>query len=92
MEESLKVDKDFIKAFNQGYEVAKELDLKVPMFPKEGSDIRLDSSMQAGMFQYIKERQANVNKSIRTSHTTLKASILKRTLGKNRNKGKGLTP
>jgi len=92
MEESVKVDDKFKRAFNLGYEVAKELDLKVPMFSKEGSDITLKSPIQAGMFQFVQDKQAVLDKTIVNSNKVLKKSSIKKTFGKNRNKGKGLTP
>jgi len=92
MEESLKVDEKFKKAFNLGYEVAKELDLKTPMFQKKGSDITLKSPVQAGIFRFVQDRQAGLDKSIAKSNKVQKRSVIKKTFGKNRNKGKGLTP
>jgi len=46
MEENLKFEKKFKREFNLGYELAKELDLKAPMFVDEGSDITLISYIQ----------------------------------------------
>lgn len=91
MEENLIVDEEFKKAFNLGYELAKELDLKKPMFQKEGSDISLKSPLQAGMFQFVKDKQAVTNKKI-DNNNNVKRKIIKKTFGKNRNKGKGLIP
>ena len=92
MDEDLKIDEKFKRAFNLGYEVAKELDLKTPMFQNESSDTTLKSPMQAGIFQYVKEGQPTINKNIGKSKTALKSKIIKKTFGKNRNKGKGPTP
>lgn len=92
MEENLKVDEKFKKAFNLGYEVAKELDLKKPMFPKEGSDITLKSPMQAGMFQFVQEKEGIVAKKINVDKNIFERKSIKRTFGKNKNEGKGLTP
>lgn len=92
MEENLKVDEKFKKAFNLGYELAKELNLKKPMFSKEGSDITLKSAMQAGMFQFVQEKQAIINREINTSDNVLKRKTVKKTFGKNKNDGKGLMP
>ncbi len=55
MEENLKVDKDYKEAFNLGYELAKELDLKSPMFKDLTSGNDRLSAMQAGMADYSKE-------------------------------------
>lgn len=92
MEESVKVDEKFKRAFNLGYEVAKELDLKTPMFQYENSDITLKSPIQAGMFQFVRERQAVMDKKINNSNHLLKRKTINKTFGKNRNRGKGLTP
>ncbi|MFS4416455.1 hypothetical protein [Maribacter sp. 2307ULW6-5] len=92
MEKNLRVDKSYIEAFNLGYEVAKELDLKTPMFQNESSNITLKSPMQAGMFQFVQDRQAVLDKRIGKSKKALKTNTIKKTFGKNRNRGKGLTP
>jgi hypothetical protein len=92
MEENLKVDEKFRRAFNLGYEVAKELDLKTPMFQNESSDITLKSSMQAGMFQFVRDKQAVLGITMGSSVKVLKKSSIKKTFGKNRNNEKGLTP
>lgn len=91
MEENIKVDKEFLKAFNLGYEVAKELDLKTPMLQNRSSDITLKSPIQAGMFQFVQDKQAVLDKTIGNSNKVLKKSLIKKTLDKNRNRGKGLT-
>ena len=92
MEENLKIDEKFKRAFNLGYEVAKELDLKTPMFQNESSDIALKSPMQAGMFQFVQDRPAILGKRISKSKNALDINTVKKTFGKNRNRGKGLTP
>lgn len=91
MEENLKVDEKFKRAFNLGYEVAKELDLKTPMFQNESTDITLKSPMQDGMFQFVQDKQAILDKTIGNSNKVLKKSSIKKTFDKNRNKGRGLT-
>jgi hypothetical protein len=91
MEDSVKVDEKFKRAFNLGYEVAKELDLKTPLFQNESSDITLKSLIQAGMFQFVRDKHV-LDKIIKNSNRVLKKSSLKKTFGKNVNKGKGLTP
>ena len=90
MEENLIVDAKFKRAFNLGYEVAKELDLETPMFQNESSDITLKSPTQAGMFQFVQDRQTVIDKKINNSNNVLKRKSIKKTFGKN--KGKGLTP
>ena len=92
MEESLKVDEKFKRTFNLGYEVAKELDLKTPMFQNESSDITLKSAIQAGIFQFVQDKQGVLDKTIGNSNKVLKKRPIKKIFGRNRNKGKGLTP
>jgi len=90
MEEYLKVDEKFKRAFNLGYEVAKELDLKTPMLQNEGSDITLKSPVQAGMYQFVQDRQAVVDNKVKNSKNVLKIKTIKKTFRKDN--GKGLTP
>ncbi|MDL5514391.1 hypothetical protein QSE00_21435 [Arenibacter sp. M-2] len=61
MEEHLKVDKDYLEAFNLGYELAKELKLKSPMFKNIESDISRIHTLQIGMEEYCKEITLNKN-------------------------------
>lgn len=55
MNSETKIDKNYKEAFNLGYELAKELNLKSPMF----NDIKVDNerigAMQAGMAQFSDE-------------------------------------
>lgn len=55
MEESLKVDKDLVKAFNQGYELAKKLNMTSPMFRDLNPNIVRLNAMQAGMTEFCNE-------------------------------------
>ncbi|MCM4173004.1 hypothetical protein DHD32_16065 [Arenibacter sp. TNZ] len=55
MEENLKVDKDYMEAFNLGYELAKELNLKSPMFKEVNSKNERMNAIQSGMEQYNRE-------------------------------------
>ena len=66
----MKVSKDYKEAFNLGYEMAKELKLKSPMFQNSKSESNRLDAMQAGMMQYheeilkqnsIKENKQNSN-------------------------------
>jgi len=92
MKENQRIDKSYIEAFNLGYEVARELDLKTPMFRNENPSITLNSPMQAGMFQFVQDKQAVLDKTIGSSNKVLKKRSIKKTFGINRNRGKGLTP
>ncbi len=52
MSEETNVDKNYKEAFNLGYELAKELNLKSPMFKDINADDNRMNAMQAGMQQY----------------------------------------
>jgi hypothetical protein len=67
MEENLKVDKDYMEAFNLGYELAKELKLMSPMFKNIESGNRRMHAMQTGMEEYSKEITINKNLSLDSS-------------------------
>jgi hypothetical protein len=56
-----KVDKDYKDAFNLGYELAKELNLKSPMFKDVSSGNDRMNAMQAGMEQYSIEKVEQKN-------------------------------
>ena len=60
----------------------------VASFAKEGSDIILESPMQAGMYRYIQERPAVIDKKIGISNNVLNSESIKKIFGKI--KGKGL--
>ncbi len=62
MSEETKVDKDYKEAFNLGYELAKELSLKSPMFKEVSSGNNRMNAMQAGMEQHSKEIVKERNK------------------------------
>ncbi|HEA23149.1 hypothetical protein LCGC14_1398980 [marine sediment metagenome] len=55
MSEETKVDKDYLEAFNLGYELAKELSLKSPMFNDMNFGNDRIIAMQAGMIECGKE-------------------------------------
>lgn len=63
MSEETKVDKDYLEAFNLGYELAKELSLKSPMFEDLNSENNRLTAMQEGMEQYTKEITLVMDKS-----------------------------
>lgn len=62
MMEEIKVDKNYMEAFNLGYELAKELNLKSPMFKEINSGNERMNAMQAGMEQYREEISFEINK------------------------------
>ncbi|MFL1013232.1 hypothetical protein [Flavisericum labens] len=64
MEEQTKVDKDYIEAFNQGYEVAKELGLKPEDIDGINAGKNRMQAMKDGMQQYSKELTQEKNKDI----------------------------
>jgi predicted aconitase len=62
MREEIKVDKKYMEAFNLGYELAKELNLKSPMFKDINSGNERMNAMQAGMRQHGREISLHINK------------------------------
>ncbi|SNZ01298.1 hypothetical protein [Flagellimonas pacifica] len=92
MDDSDKVSVDFKKGFNLGYELAKELDLKVPMFKNQNNQRASSNAIQAGMIQYIGELDLTLNKNIDRSAKQRKISMDKKNRGKGKNTGKGLVP
>ena len=62
MEENLKVDKEYLKAFNLGYELAKELNLKTPIFKDLDQSNDRQNAMHKGMEQYSREKAEQLNK------------------------------
>jgi len=62
MEENLKVDKEYLKAFNLGYELAKELNLKTPIFKDLDQSNDRQNAMHKGMEQYSREMAEQLNK------------------------------
>lgn len=85
MSEEIKVDRDYLEAFNLGYELAKELDLKSPMF----EDLSLENSrmnaMQLGMAEYDNEIARGKDKKI---DPTL--GLGESSMGEENDKGNGL--
>lgn len=55
MKEEIKINNDYLEAFNLGYELAMELNLKSPMFKNFSSDNSKMSAMQKGLDEYINE-------------------------------------
>jgi hypothetical protein len=76
------IDVEYKEAFNRGYEIAKELNLKTPLFANQNKDGIAKNPMQLGMLQYIKENSLQIQKEY--SNSTKKVV--------NINKGKGLYP
>ena len=88
MDIDTKVNIDFKEAFNLGYELAKELNLKSPMFKDlYSANIRMNA-MQAGMAQYSNELKQEQRKDL-----DLDNELADRDMGskeeKNRDKDKG---
>lgn len=59
-----KVDKDYIEAFNQGYEVAKELGLKPDALNGISAGNNRIQAMKEGMEQYVRELTQEKEKDI----------------------------
>ena len=55
MEENFKVDKDYKEAFNQGYELAKDLGLKPDILKDVSAGNHRMQAMKDGMQQYQKD-------------------------------------
>ena len=64
MTEVTKIDRNYLEAFNLGYEMAKELDLKSPIL----NDIDLGTdymkSIHDGMLQYNSENEQRLEQNI----------------------------
>lgn len=67
MVEETKVDKAYLEAFNLGYELAKELDLTVPMFQTIPAGNDRIGAMQSGMAEFSKERTLTLGHKDRIS-------------------------
>ncbi|MDB4291840.1 hypothetical protein N9954_00415 [Maribacter sp.] len=84
MEENIKVDSDYLTAFNLGYELAKELNLTSPMFKNVSSISNRMNAMQSGMEQYSKEMELKKKKG-----SSLGLNFTKGIPKEHRDKGKG---
>lgn len=78
------IDSNYKKAFNLGYEVAKELKLTKPLFKKENQSTEATNPIQAGMLQYINENP------ISKSQDVTEKIIKPMTRIKSKNLGKGI--
>ncbi len=86
MKSDERIDKDYKRSFNLGYELAKELSLKSPMFKNQNSGKIPTNAMQAGMLQYIEEAKLSKNRNIS------QLEEIQMTSDKSKNAGKGLSP
>lgn len=57
MEENFKVDKDYKEAFNQGYELARDLGLKPDILKDVSAGNHRMQAMKDGMQQYQKDKE-----------------------------------
>ncbi|TLP70703.1 hypothetical protein [Maribacter sp. ACAM166] len=89
MNEETKVDKDYKEAFNLGYELAKELSLKSPMFKKVSSGNNRMNAMQAGMRQYSQNIAKEKNKELDESQKFDNNLLNKLKTESKKDKGKG---
>ena len=64
MKEEKKEEQDYIEAFNQGYELSRELGLKSEILKDLGAGKNRIQAMQDGMQQYEKELQKQKFKDI----------------------------
>lgn len=87
-----KVDKKYIREFNLGYEMAKELKLEKPMLQGQDiSQIPPDNPVHAGMFQYFKEVALSKSKDLGKSIDSRNNPSKEEGKEKDKNKGKGLS-
>jgi len=87
-----RIDDDYKKAFNLGYELAKELDLKSPMFKNQNTNNFPTNAVQAGMIQFVDEAVLSINKNIEKSVNQRKINLSQKGRGKSKKSGKGLIP
>lgn len=86
MDEQIKIPEDYKKGFNLGYNMARELDLKSPIF-KSGAPIANSLiSYQDGILQYLRE-----NNLLKTLGKSTSISTFTERQNSNKNdKGKSL--
>ncbi|HDZ13782.1 hypothetical protein LCGC14_0889760 [marine sediment metagenome] len=84
MEENLKIDNDYLTAFNLGYELAKDLNLKSSLFKDVNSKNERINAMQDGMEQYSNEIAVQKNKG-----STLGLNIGANISNEHKGRGKG---
>lgn len=89
MEEEIKVDEKFKSAFNMGYRVAKELDLKTQLI-KDQEKLMPNSPIHMGMQQYIDEVKLSVKIEKNESLDQSTDDTLKKKKGRSRGKGPSL--
>ena len=83
-------DNEYIRQFNLGYEMARELDLTTPML--KGQDISKDppdSPMHEGMFQYLREVVLSRKKELNLPG--YKQKLDSKEEKEDKNKGRGLS-
>ena len=85
-----RTEKEYIRDFNLGYEMAKELNLTKPML--QGQDISKEppnNPIHAGMFQYLREVAQYRNKNLDLSGNQQKMDSKEEK--EDENKGRGLS-
>lgn len=85
-----RTDKEYIRDFNLGYEMAKELNLTKPML--QGQDISKEppnNPIHAGMFQYLREVAQSRNKNLDLAGDRKKMDSKEEK--EEKNKGRGLS-
>ncbi len=80
MAEVTQIDKNYLEAFNLGYQMAKELDLKSPILKDISLGTDYMKSIQDGMLQYYSEinqrPERNLgNKEVKDNNQGLNLSI-----------------
>ncbi|TLF47021.1 hypothetical protein [Maribacter aurantiacus] len=88
MEEEIKVDEKFKSAFNLGYRLAEELNLKIPLIQNQ-EKIMPDNPMHLGMQQYIEEAKLLKDKKKGISNEKSETNVSRNENLKSRGKGLG---
>lgn len=88
MDQESKIYTEYKEAFNLGYELARELDLKSPMFKDLNSESIRMSAMQAGMMEFSNETKKGMLKDIDGSSVLDNNHTMRNTQSK-KDKGKG---
>ena len=93
MSEEIKVDKNYIEAYNQGYEINQELGLKPDILKGLAASNNRMQAMYDGMLQAEKDRELEKDKDIIASFDmdSISSNHIDLTIEKeNRDKGKEL--
>ncbi|WP_036381520.1 hypothetical protein [Muricauda sp. MAR_2010_75] len=88
MEKDIKIDTKFKQAFNLGYRLAKELDLKSHIFQNQEKTMS-SNPMHLGMQQYIDEAKLSKGKQQENSTDKNQTDVSKK--GRDKSRGEDLS-